>query len=301
MGDPAPSSSPRQAHAILLAIDGSDGARAAAQAAADISHHTGLALHVVHAWLNMETLLPTAPSIGLGRWSSDLQHEAEAVLASAVARLRAQGAVVEGAHLRQGRPMDAVLQVAEDISAGLVVVGSRGAGPLGRLLLGTASQGIVETSRCAVLIVRGGDEGWPPGGVVVGDDGSDEAAVAAAMGHTLASWMAVPLTLVRAYPARLARAASNESPAGEVLAAMENQLTQRAEAAKAESITLRPGDPAQIILEEGARSRSLIVVGRRGRGAISRVASGSVSIKVMHAYEGSVAVVPIGSLPLPSR
>ena len=300
MDDPVPRSTPRRARAILLAVDGSDGARAAARVAADISDRTGLALHVVHAWQDMETLLPSAPAIGLGRWSSDLLHEAEAVLAYAVTALQAQGVMVAGSHLRQGRPMDVVHDLADETSAGLVVVGSSGAGPLARLLLGTGSLGILETSQCAVLIVRAGGDPWPPQAIVVGDDGSEEAGAAAAMGRALASRMAVPLTLVRSYPARLARAASNASPEGEVLAAIENELRQRLEAVQADTTCLRPGDPARTILEQGDASRALIVVGRRGRGAISRLASGSVSRKVLHTYHGSVIVVPGGALPLPS-
>jgi nucleotide-binding universal stress UspA family protein len=300
MEDPVRTSTPRQARAILLAVDGSDGARAAAQVAADVSERTGLALHVVHAWQDMETLLPSAPAIGLGRWSSDLLHEAEAILAYAVTALQAQGVVVAGSHLRQGRPMDAVQEVADETSAGLVVVGSSGAGPLARLIFGTGSRGIIETSGCAVMVMRGGEERWPPKAVVVGDDGSEEAGAAATMGHVLASAMAVPLTLVRSYPPRLARAATSSSPEGEVLAAIERELELRSLAVDADKASLRPGDPAQILLEEAEASRSLIVVGRRGRGAISRLAAGSVSSKVMHACNGPFVVVPSGALPLPS-
>ena len=45
-----------------------------------------------------------------------------------------EGGTVTGAHLRDGRAVEAIVEQAEEIGAGLVIVGSRGMGRLGRLV-----------------------------------------------------------------------------------------------------------------------------------------------------------------------
>jgi nucleotide-binding universal stress UspA family protein len=57
--------------------------------------------------------------------------------------------------LLHGSPVHVIPEASEDFD--LLVVGSRGYGPLRRTLLGSASRGIVDRARCSVLAVtRGG-------------------------------------------------------------------------------------------------------------------------------------------------
>jgi uncharacterized membrane protein YeaQ/YmgE (transglycosylase-associated protein family) len=56
----------------------------------------------------------------------------------------------------------------------IIVVGSRGIGTVKRLVTGCVSEGVVHLAPCPVLVMRG-DEAWPPGDIVVGDDSSEEA------------------------------------------------------------------------------------------------------------------------------
>src|SRR3712207_2674630 len=60
-----------------------------------------------------------------------------------------------------GTPVDAILDLGEEIGADLIVMGSRGHGPLGRLILGSVSEGVVHHAPCPVLVLRGGPKPGP--------------------------------------------------------------------------------------------------------------------------------------------
>ena len=122
--------SPRK---ILLASDGSDDAAFAATAAVDLSKRTRAELHVVHA----RRPLPrdAYPTLVPERYQAPYEHGARKILEEQVGRIEQAGGTVAEAHLREGRPADAILDLGERIGADLIVVGSRGLGaseaPLG--------------------------------------------------------------------------------------------------------------------------------------------------------------------------
>ncbi len=58
------------------------------------------------------------------------------------------------AHLRVGKPDVEIAALAEEIGAGLIVVGSRGLGAMRRVLMGSVSSSVVRHAHCPVLVVR---------------------------------------------------------------------------------------------------------------------------------------------------
>jgi nucleotide-binding universal stress UspA family protein len=64
------------------------------------------------------------------------------------------GGTVKETHLREGRAEEEIVEVAEEIGAGLIVLGSRGQGRLGRALMGSVSDAVVRHAHCPVTIVR---------------------------------------------------------------------------------------------------------------------------------------------------
>ena len=58
------------------------------------------------------------------------------------------------AHLRAGRPDEEIIALAEEIGAGIVVVGSRGLGGVRRALMGSVSDSVVRHAHCPVMVVR---------------------------------------------------------------------------------------------------------------------------------------------------
>jgi nucleotide-binding universal stress UspA family protein len=135
---------------ILLATDGSKDAELAATAAMDLSKRTGEELHVVHAW----RALPhhSYPSFVPERYQPPYEEGARKILEAQVGRIEEAGISVAEAHLVMGREADAILDLGEQIGAGLIVVGSRGLGMGERMLLGSVSSKVLRAASGPVLV-----------------------------------------------------------------------------------------------------------------------------------------------------
>jgi nucleotide-binding universal stress UspA family protein len=146
---------------ILLATDGLENTALAARSAVDLANKGGAELHVVHAW-------HTVPSPHFDHLiRSGLEDAGREALEEQVRWIEEGGVAVAGARLREGRAVEEIVGQAEEIGAGLLVVGSRRMGRLGRLVMGSVSTGLAHRSPCPVLIVREGEQ-WPPEHVLVG-------------------------------------------------------------------------------------------------------------------------------------
>jgi nucleotide-binding universal stress UspA family protein len=150
---------------ILLATDASEEAALAAQTAADIADKTGSELHVVHArfalpWTTGYYSATEPPTTSIGSEEEARQRVLQ-WLDDQVERIEAQGGSVTHAYLRLGRPDEGAVTVAEQIvnladelGVGLIVVGSRGLGGIRRALMGSVSDAVVRHAHCPVLVVR---------------------------------------------------------------------------------------------------------------------------------------------------
>jgi nucleotide-binding universal stress UspA family protein len=290
---------------ILLATDASSDAALAARAALDVANGAGSELHVVHVWR-------TLPSSRFEAYiRRELSREAGRLLDEQVAKIEGSGGTVSGKHLREGPKADEILDLAGKLGADLVVIGTRGQGAVGRLLLGSVAEGVVYHARCPVLVVRGGEDAWPPARVVIGDDGSEDALSAARLALGIGKLLGASALLVRAYPkqpemddeaAAREAGAAGESVAEEEHGRDERALEERVAGLEAET-GVRPevstsfGNPAEAVLaaaDDGERGgeRSLVALGHRGLGTVGRMRLGSVSTKVLRAAGGPVLVHP---------
>ena len=189
---------------LLLATDGSEEASLAARVASDLAERAGAELHVVHAWHEPPGAHPHRHA---GR---DLALRAEEELKEQARRIEASGATVTGSYLRRGPTVGEILDVAGDIDAGLIVVGSRGLGRMERKLLGSVSEGVVHNSDRPVLVVRG-KESWPPERIIVGDDSFEDVNRAEEFAAGLGECYDSRLILVRNHQQP---AANEEAPPG---------------------------------------------------------------------------------------
>lgn len=290
---------------ILLATDGSDDAALALRAAVDLSVRTGSELHVVHAWQPFPD--HSHPSIAIASDAALYEREAQKTLFAQLDEVEAAGGVTAGAHLKRGRPVEAISDLADELGAGLVVVGSRGLGTIRRLVMGSVSEGVVDLASRPVLVLRGGgDQSWPPSRIVVGDDGSGGAREAAGLAASMGRFFGAEVILVRASPVVLPIAKASrlsQVPMGvleDVRVHHEVDLMERAHRLE-DDVGLSPrirvagGEPASVLLEaaEGHGRPALVSVGRRGLGMMDRLRLGSVSTKVlMRASTGPVLICP---------
>jgi nucleotide-binding universal stress UspA family protein len=144
---------------ILLATDGSREAKLALASAADLSEKTGSELHVVYVGhmplVSYES--PGATTLDPDLWrrlQEDAEEEARIKLDEQAQRVRESGGEVAELHARLGRPDAEIVGLADELGAGLIVLGSRGLGPLRRALMGSVSDSVVRHAHCPVLVVR---------------------------------------------------------------------------------------------------------------------------------------------------
>ena len=82
------------------------------------------------------------------------RRRAKEVLEQQAKRIEESGVTVKETHLLEGRADEEIVDLAEEIGAGLIVMGSRGHGRLRRTLLGSVSDAVVRHAHCPVTIVR---------------------------------------------------------------------------------------------------------------------------------------------------
>jgi nucleotide-binding universal stress UspA family protein len=284
---------------ILVATDGSEDATLAIKVASDLSARAGSELHVVHAW-RRPTLLDYF-SVGEAE-NSDIREEAERLLEEQVEQIQASGGTIAGSHLREGRPAEEIAGLVGELGVGLVVIGSRGLGPVKRLVVGSVSEGVVDLAPCPVLVFRGGEGAWPPSRLVVGDDGSEEAKRAGELAVGMGELFGARVLLVRVYPSVpvfKARRIVHVRASREILKKGERSLQRRA--AELESVLgTRPeirvasGDAAAVLQEvaEDGGEPALVAVGRRGLETVRYSTLGGVAADIVRAVAGPVLIVP---------
>src|SRR5215218_1774133 len=276
---------------ILLATDGSEDAAEAREAAADLLRRTGSELHLVHVWHDVPS--PYAHAFV----KRELRRQGQEILDEEVRKIEEAGGSVAEAHLRGGRTSDEIVEWSEELDAGLLVVGSRGLGPVGRILMGSHSEEIVHRAHVPVLVLRSGADVWPPSRVVIGDDYSEDAKQASELAANIARLYEAEALLVHAYPRLLEESSGSETEDAKRQA--EEELEERASALKDilgyEPRTVLTPKNAAVAILEAARAGdgpSLVAVGSWGLGAAGRARLGSISTKVVRAAPGAVLVYP---------
>ena len=142
---------------VLLATDGSKDAELATTTALDLANGTGSEVHIVlveePAYAHVDPSgYPFFPDAELDH---ELERQARIRLDAEVEKIRSAGGAVAEAHLRVGAAAAAeIVDLAEDIGAGLIVMGSRGLGGIRRALMGSVSDSVVRHAHCPVLVVR---------------------------------------------------------------------------------------------------------------------------------------------------
>jgi nucleotide-binding universal stress UspA family protein len=141
---------------IVVGTDGSETATQAVRQATDLARAVGAKLELVSAYepvpsqrLNEERR--QAPEDL--QWAISPREDVDATLEAAAAVAREAGVPVE-VYPRQGDPADAILDVAEEREADLIIVGNKGMTGAKRFLLGSVPNKVSHHAPCSVLIIR---------------------------------------------------------------------------------------------------------------------------------------------------
>jgi len=140
---------------ILVAVDGSDDANLAVDAAAELSANFDAQIHLVHASEQHPLIVGSASVMSFVPEEELLKHGA-AILDAAKQRAEAAEAKKLELHnlAEPGSAAQMILELADEIKPDLVVVGSRGHGQLAGLMMGSVSQKLCQLAKCSCLVVR---------------------------------------------------------------------------------------------------------------------------------------------------
>jgi nucleotide-binding universal stress UspA family protein len=141
---------------IVVGTDGSQTAQRAVKEAAELARQTGAELQLVSAYepvpqSRLRTEQMEAPD--------DIAHtvgpreDVDAILREAAEEVKDTGVQVR-TFARQGEPADAILDVAEEENADLIIVGNKGMTGAKRFLLGSVPNKVSHHAPCSVLIIR---------------------------------------------------------------------------------------------------------------------------------------------------
>jgi nucleotide-binding universal stress UspA family protein len=278
---------------VLVATDGSPQARAAVEAAITFPWPRGSTGHGIVA-RGIPVLTDASPAM----WEALLEAgHAEAQRAQQRLRRRWPDAEVAVADLP---PVPAILARARRVHARVIVLGSRGLGAVGRLLLGSVSRPIARRARTSVLVVRGAAR--TPRRFLIGIDGSAHARSAVALVAALSPPRGGQVRLLRVVePLRLPSTALLPAHARALVTREAENLDQERRATARRQLEhararLRPagwrvkmetrtGRPLEELLA-ASKTADVLVVGARGVGTVERLFLGSVA-------EGVVARAPV--------
>jgi nucleotide-binding universal stress UspA family protein len=141
---------------IVVGTDGSDTATKAVRRAVELARAVGATVELVSAY----EPVPSAQLAAERRdapedlqWAINPREVVDATLEAAAEVAQEEGVTAQ-VYARQGDPADAILDVAEEQNADLIVVGNKGMTGAKRFLLGSVPNKVSHHAPCSVLIIR---------------------------------------------------------------------------------------------------------------------------------------------------
>jgi nucleotide-binding universal stress UspA family protein len=141
---------------IVVGTDGSETAQVAVHQAIDLCKQVGAKLQIVSAYepISEQRLRSEKKEVPADvQWMVNPREDVEATLEDAADEAKNAGVDVE-TFARQGDPADAILDVAEEQSSDLIMVGNKGMSGAKRFLLGSVPNKVSHHAPTSVMIIR---------------------------------------------------------------------------------------------------------------------------------------------------
>ncbi len=288
---------------VLVATDLSESADVAIKMGHEQAEKAGgklVVCHVVHEVLRSAPLFPQAIQADMEAMIH-AESRAAAAVEDRVKEITGRTSAGFEVRIESGGADAAVLRVAEEVGATLVVTGSRGLTGIARLLLGNIAERIVRYAHCPVLVARLHARTKK---VLVATDLSDLSAPAVALAAEVASRQDASLTVLHSLDILPAPAFGFTVPFGGTPVIPPRDLVDQMRGA-ADSVVgslierlgikadhrVAEGDAATAVLRTAEElDVELVVVATHGRTGLARVALGSVAEKIVRGAHCSVLV-----------
>lgn len=276
---------------IVVGLDGSPSAERALEWAVDQALRESRQLTLAHGVDPSGSVWVDPAGIDHRAVLEALHDDAKAVLGHAREQIahRAPDLVVhEVVQLSDARVT--LLELSE--RAAMVVVGSRGRGPIKSLLLGSVSLAVSREARCPVVVVRPGHPGVVRNGVLVGADGTDRSVPTLEFAYRQASLHQLPLTIMHCFWD--ARPGTEEEPVASdarlVLAESLAGLGEKFPDVQARTELVRGMADERLV--RASQRMDLVVVGAHHGGTLTTLLYGSIANAVLEHATCPVAIVP---------
>jgi nucleotide-binding universal stress UspA family protein len=141
---------------MVVGTDGSETASEAVRQATELAGHLRAKVHLVSAYepVSEGRLREERQQVPDDlQWMVNPREDVSSTLEEAAQAIRDRGLDVE-VHAREGDPADAILDVAEEQGADLIVVGNKGMTGAKRFLLGSVPNKVSHHAPCSVMIIR---------------------------------------------------------------------------------------------------------------------------------------------------
>ena len=141
---------------IVVGTDGSETAGEAVRQATELAKAVGGRVHLVSAFEPVGSQRLREERVQAPddmQWMVNEREDVDATLNEAAEKIKEAGVEVE-TYARQGDPADAILDVAEEQGADLIIVGNKGMTGAKRFLLGSVPNKVSHHAPCSVMIIR---------------------------------------------------------------------------------------------------------------------------------------------------
>lgn len=132
---------------IVVGVDGSEGSRRAVAWTAELAAALGAKVVAVHSFEPLAHLGDTQPPYDFALIESNVRSKLESDWTTPLA------GVDHEARLMHGSPFECILDAADEVDAGLIVVGARGYGLLQSLAFGSTSSKVLHLSKRPVTVL----------------------------------------------------------------------------------------------------------------------------------------------------
>jgi nucleotide-binding universal stress UspA family protein len=274
---------------VMVGLDGSHASAEASRWASWIAAKTSSQLIAATAWLPHQAEATPEDF-------ADRRRQAAEVLATEWSRpARSMGTAVRP--LLVDGPPDALITAADAEDVDLVVVGTRGAGGMAALHVGSVAHHLARHTTRPLAIIPAPAAHDHPGTIVVGVDGSPASAAAVRFCAEVATKASAKVIAVTAFEPFLEWVPDSDTRSWR--RTLEGHLDHWAEPLRAAKLDVelkivRDVHPVAAIGDLARDRAQLIVVGTHGRGGFSGMRLGGVAVQLVHH-----AVLPVVLVPAP--